>query len=64
MTPMTEPPAEQTALPAMTARALEARDARIERESAALRANLLRRKAQARARGAAEADLPDGQGLG
>ena len=61
---MTERPADETALPAMTVRATDERDARIARESAALRANLLRRKAQARARLVADADLPDGQGLG
>jgi hypothetical protein len=61
---MTDSSSDETASPAMTARAVDARDERLRRESDALRANLLRRKAQARARRATDPDLPEGHGLG
>lgn len=51
-------PSEPPALPRMTDRALAEKEARVARAAAALRANLLRRKQQARARteGATAAD--------
>lgn len=46
-------------LPALTPRAQAEKQARESREAAALRANLLRRKQQARARATTETDQPD-----
>ena len=61
---MTDTSSDENSLPVMTAHAVAARDERLKRESDALRANLLRRKAQARARLAGDPDLPEGRGLG